>query len=142
MITYIDTSILLKLILEETGSDRAAMIWRSADTVAAASIGYVEARAALGAAHRNRRLSRLQLGRAKQSLDLLWSQLSVVEVTIELVAMAGEYADRLALRGYDAVHLAAASTIGADVFSSADRRLCDVAGRIGFHVADPTDIGQ
>jgi hypothetical protein len=43
------------------------------------------------------------------------------------------------LRGYDAVHLAAASVVGADVFSSADVRRCMAASSAGFHVANPTD---
>jgi hypothetical protein len=36
-------------------------------------------------------------------------------------------------------HLAAAHLIGADVFSSADRRLCVAANDCGFHVANPID---
>jgi uncharacterized protein len=43
------------------------------------------------------------------------------------------------LRGYDAVHLAAAHLVGADVFSSADRRLCEAAGSAGFRAANPID---
>jgi hypothetical protein len=37
------------------------------------------------------------------------------------------------------VHLAAAHLVGADVFSSADRRLCEAASSSGFHVANPID---
>ena len=50
MITYVDTSSLLKLIVEEPGSDRAALIWDTADALAAASVIVVEGRAALAAA--------------------------------------------------------------------------------------------
>jgi hypothetical protein len=34
---------------------------------------------------------------------------------------------------------AAAHLVGADVFSSADRRLCEAASSEGFHVANPVD---
>ena len=50
MITYVDTSTLIKLIVDEEGSDRAELIWQSADSVASVSLVVVEARAALAAA--------------------------------------------------------------------------------------------
>jgi PIN domain nuclease of toxin-antitoxin system len=50
MITYVDTSTLLKLVVDEEGSDRAAVIWSSAESVAAVSLIEVEARSALAAA--------------------------------------------------------------------------------------------
>ena len=50
MIAYIDTSTLLKLIIEENGSERAMTIWSSADAAASVSLVVVEARAALAAA--------------------------------------------------------------------------------------------
>jgi hypothetical protein len=45
VITYVDTSTLLTLIIDEDGSDRAATIWTSADAVASASPVLVERRA-------------------------------------------------------------------------------------------------
>jgi hypothetical protein len=51
--------------------------------------------------------------------------------------VAGDTADEHGLRGYEATHLAAARHIGADVFSSADRRLCSAASESGLHVANP-----
>jgi predicted nucleic acid-binding protein len=70
---------------------------------------------------------------------MLWSQLSVVEIDDELMRLAGDLATTHGLRGYDAVHLAAAHLVGANVFSSADRRLCEAASSSGFHVANPVD---
>ena len=46
MITYIDTSTLLELIIEENGSERAMTIWSSADAVASVNLIVVEARMA------------------------------------------------------------------------------------------------
>lgn len=61
MITYVDTSVLLKLIVDEQGSDRAALIWSTADAVASVSLISVEARAAIAAAGRGRRLTAAQV---------------------------------------------------------------------------------
>ncbi len=138
MITYVDTSVLIKVIIEETGSDAAAELWEASDVLAVVRIGYVEARAALAAARRGERLTARQLGSAKATLDGLWSQLTVVEVTEGLVDDAAELAEVERLRGYDAVHLAAAMEISADVVTSADNDLLRAAARVGLHTADPT----
>lgn len=137
MITYVDTSTVLKLIIDEDGSDRAATIWSSADAVASVNLIVVEARAALAAARRGRRLTGSQHATAVTELDTLVADLHIMSVTDEMVASAAELADLEGLRGYDAVHLAAALTVEATVLSSADTALCAAAARRGLHVANP-----
>jgi predicted nucleic acid-binding protein len=137
VITYVDTSTLIKLIIDEEGSDRAELIWQSADSVASVSLIVVEARAALAAAARGQRLSTAQLHRAKTELASFVNDLHLVEVTEELIESAAQLAETESLRGYDAVHLAAAVFVGAAVFTSADRALCEAAERHGLHIADP-----
>ena len=135
MITYVDTSVLIKLVVEEPGSEAAAELWDSSDSLVAVRIGSVEARAALAAAHRSHRLTAPQLHAAKAALVDLWSQLLVVEVTEELAERAGDLAESARLRGYDAMHLAAAQTVGADVVATADHELARAAAELGFHTA-------
>lgn len=142
MITYVDTSTLLKLLVEEPGSARAAVIWDSADVVAAARVAHVEARAALAAADRGRRLSPEQVRRTRTELVGLWQQFTIVEITEGLVDAAGDLAEQERLRGYDAIHLAAALQVGADLLTSADSDLCAAAGRRGLHVANPIDAAD
>ena len=137
MITYIDTSTLLKLIIDENGSERALTIWSTADAVASVNLIVVEARAALAAAKRVRRLTEAQHRSAVAQLEALVSDLHIVPVTVELVASAAELADEEGLRGHDAVHLAAALTVEATVLSSADTALCAAAARRGLHIANP-----
>ena len=60
MITYVDTSSLLKLVIDEDGSDQAELIWDSADVLASVSLVVVEGRAALAAARRDGRLDARQ----------------------------------------------------------------------------------
>lgn len=137
MITYVDTSTLIKLIIDEEGSDRAELIWQSADFIVSVSLVVVEARAALAAALRGKRLSADQLRAAKTELAAFVDDLHLVEVTEELVESAAQLAETESLRGYDAVHLAAALFVGATILSSADRTLCLAAERQGMHIADP-----
>jgi uncharacterized protein len=137
MTTYVDTSTLLKLVVDEEGSDRAAVIWSSAASVAAVALIEVEARAALAAAVRAGRLTPNQHAEAKTELGALIADLYVVEVTSTVIADAAQLAEVDGLRGYDAVHLAAALMIGAVMLTSADASLCDAAERHGLHVANP-----
>jgi uncharacterized protein len=137
VITYVDTSTLIKLLIDEVGTAAAGRIWDEPDVVALARIGRVEARAALAAARRQSRISADVFLAAEEGLALLWTQASVVEIDENLMRLAGDLAVVHGLRGYDAVHLGAAHIVDADVFSSADGRLCEAASACGFHVANP-----
>jgi predicted nucleic acid-binding protein len=139
VITYLDTSSLLKLLIDEDGSERAELIWDSADVLASAALVVVEGRAALAAARRGGRLDTRQHQRARQGFNQLVGELSIVQITEELVANAADLAEAEALKGYDAVHLAAAVTIDAALLTSADTALCEAAQRRGLHVANPLD---
>jgi len=138
VIAYIDTSVLLKLfVVDEPGADAVERLWLGADRVTCAEIGYAEARAALAAMRRARRLDARALRSARDELDSLWEQLDVVVIDTALVRAAGDLAEAEGLRGYDAVHLAAAIVVGATILASADTDLVAAATRRGFNVANP-----
>jgi predicted nucleic acid-binding protein len=142
VITYVDTSSLLKLVIEEEGSDRAALIWDAADVLASVGLIVVEARAALAAAERGGRLTGPQHQEAKHEVAALIGDLHLVEVTGDLIAAAADLAEGEGLRGYDAVHLAGALLVEASLLTSADEALCEAAGRRGLHVANPLVPGS
>jgi uncharacterized protein len=137
VITYIDTSVLMKLFIEEEGTDESEQIWLRSTAVVCAEIGYVEVRAALAAAYRARRLDQPSYDTAKSEFDGLWSQLETVVIDEPLVRSAAVVAETGHLRGYDAVHLAAALRIGATVMASADTALCEAASNHGVDIANP-----
>ncbi len=139
MITYVDTSSLLKLLIDEDGSEQAGRLWDTADAVASVALVVVEARAALAAAERGVRLTAAEHRRAKTELNVLVDELTIIGITDDLIVQAAGLAESEALRGYDAVHLAAALTVGANVLTSADSALCAAAERRGVHVANPFD---
>jgi len=105
--------------------------------LASVALVVVEGRAALAAAHRGALLDARQHRRARQAFEMLVGALSVVEVTEALIVDAADLAEAEALRGHDAVHLAAADTVGATAFTSADSELCAAAQRRRLHVANP-----
>jgi uncharacterized protein len=121
----------------EDGSDVAADLWGSDHPVASSVLFYPEGRAALAAARRAGRLTAAGHRRALEEFEPLRRELTVIGVDEELAEQAGHLAAELGLRGYDAVHLASAVSLGdeATVLVTWDRALADGAGRAGLAVA-------
>jgi predicted nucleic acid-binding protein len=102
-------------------------------------VTYAEARAALARHRREGGLTTPALRRAVRQLDDEWGTYEVVNVSEPLIRRAGAPAERHALRGYDAVQLAAALDVrdaGADLeFACFDDRLAHAAARERLPVA-------
>jgi predicted nucleic acid-binding protein len=110
--------------------------WKAADHIVAARLLYPEARAALAAAFRAKRVpTRLYSGR-RAALDELWREFTVAETSPALAQLAGDLAEQHGLRGYDAVHLAAALRVGADAVVTADSDLLRAADLHRLPVVD------
>lgn len=137
MIVYFDTSAFIPLIIDEPNSDSCDRLWNEATRIVSVRLLYVETRAALARAHRLGRLSQRALASAVALLDDLSAQVDHVEVTERLVRMAGALAEEQQLRGYDAVHLAAAQAVADQdtIFASGDQQLIAAATRVGLSVA-------
>ena len=138
MIAYFDTSAVMPLLITEPGSDRAASLWDGADRVVSVRLVYPEARAALAQAERLGRLTARQLRDAVTEFDALFEQIDLVEVDDILTRRAGELAEARQLRGYDAVHLAAADRVRdpSVVMIAGDGALLAAAAAEGMAVAE------
>lgn len=138
MIAYFDTSAIIPLIVDEPASPDCERVWNEATRVVGVRLLYAEARAALARAERMGRVDRRQLGRAIAELDALLDAVDFVEVTDHLVRVAGRLAQDHALRGYDAVHLAAALSVADDdlVLITGDHELAAAALDLGLGVAE------
>ncbi len=137
MIVYFDTSALLPILIEEPSSGLASRLWDEADRVVSSSLVYVEGRAALAMARRMDRITARQLRTAVNDFEGLHQQIDMVGVTSALVKEAGDAAERLGLRGYDAVHLASAQLVNDPemVFATGDQRLQEAARAVGMATA-------
>jgi len=109
VIAYFDTSALLKLLLtEEAGAGVAAGIWNGADGLVTSRLAYPEGRAALAAARRGRRMTRARHQVACATLEEIFNEVETVDLVPAIARAAGDLAERLSLKGADAVHLASA----------------------------------
>ena len=136
MRAYFDTSAFLKLLVPESGSTTALSVWRTAISVAGASVLYAEASAGLAAARRAGRLTSGAHSASKRDLNRLWAILTVIIPDEPICEVAGDLAEQEQLRGYDAVHLAAALEYQADVLVCGDGDLVDAALNSGMSVID------
>ena len=134
MSAYFDTSALFKLAVLEIGADVVTRAWDAAGEPFASRIGHVELHAALGQARRSGR----DLVAAPSDVDVLWGQVTPVEVDEALVRRAGGLAIRHGLSALDAIHLASALVIAAReptmAFVTFDMRLRKAAAAEGFLV--------
>ena len=140
MILYVDTSAQVKLYVEEAGTLGVVARVEHAEAVATALVTYAEARAALARHRREGGLTGADLRRVVRELDRDWRTYNVVDLSDSLVHSAGALAERHALRGYDAVQLAAAMelrSVGGPVeFCAFDGRLNRAARRERLVVSD------
>lgn len=136
MTLYLDTSSLVKLYVQEPGSDDVRELVDQAAVVATSMVAYAEMRAALARLRREGELTAARLAAAKREFESDWSSYLTFDVSAALAREAGEIAERYALRGFDAVHLASFAELtrragSAETrFSSFDDRLNKAARRL------------
>jgi predicted nucleic acid-binding protein len=139
-IVYFDSSALVKLVVDEPGSDVAAELWNACDAALSSRLAFPEVCAALAAASRNHDLTESEATTAAGEWETFWASMRPIELSVDVERAAGELAARHRLRGADAVHLASALALGpADVTVAAwDKRLHAGAAVAGLAVAPAT----
>ncbi len=143
MILYLDASSLVKRYVTEPGSAQVSEAISKAEVVGTALICRAEIAAALAKAVRVDALTQEEASVSLQVFREEWPDLVRVQVTEMVITRADAFAWEHGLRGYDAVHLAAASlwqdTMSEQVtLSTFDRQLWAAAERVGLalHPAD------
>jgi predicted nucleic acid-binding protein len=122
----------------EQGSDLASELWKTPRASVYSSILSVpESQAAVARARRGGRLDDDGLDRALHLLDEVLGEINFISVDIALAETAGALAVEFGLRGFDAVHLAAALGLRtADpLFVAWDSELNDAAQQAGMPTA-------
>ncbi|TCN40200.1 PIN domain-containing protein [Kribbella orskensis] len=133
MRVYVDSSALIKRVIVEEESDELVDFldahYHQADILASSSLAWVE-------------VSRVVLARAKSSTDtgdLIDGAMSGIDersMTAEVVSVARRI-EPLILQSLDAIHLATAVLIDADLVVTYDDRLADACRRNSLAVAMP-----
>ena len=137
MILYLDTSSFVKFYVPEMESAAVKRAVEEAEVIATSRLAYVEARAAFARKRRERGLNPKAYRGILQDLDQDWENYFIVDVSDALVKLAGLLAEKHALRGFDAIHLASAVILRKQAdrpvtFSCFDDRLSLAARREGL----------
>ncbi|HZQ98770.1 MAG TPA: type II toxin-antitoxin system VapC family toxin [Chloroflexota bacterium] len=109
MVLYLDSSAAVKLYVAEVGTANVRAAVAADPVIVTARITYVEIAAALAAAARLGRIA--SIGAVMGAFRAHWPAYVVVEIDRALAESAADLAARHALRGYDAVQLAAALAV-------------------------------
>lgn len=136
MILYADTSSLVKLYVEEHGSNAVREWVKKADMVATCRIALPEMVSALTRRFNNRQIESRSFDLLVQMIRTDWRHLVALDVDEQ---MAADLSQRHGLRGYDAVHLASALKLAARgqvnlMFSAFDQQLLQAASREGLDI--------
>lgn len=142
---YLDTSALVKLFVEEVGSEQVRALAegrKSAEVLLVSRLGYTEVSVTLARMVHHGRILAADLPRHQGSLDDYWDQsIQDVALTEEVLEDARQLAQRFPLRTYDAIHLASAREArrmlrgvfdGELKFLSSDEALLKAAQSVGF----------
>jgi predicted nucleic acid-binding protein len=144
MILYLDASALVNRYVAESGSMEIEEAISRAEAVGTVLVSRAEVAAALANAVRVHTLAREEALACLQAFREEWPDLVRIQITDMVIARAEALAWEHSLRGYDAVHLAAASlwqdAMGDQVLlSTFDRRLWTIAERVGL-ARHPVDL--
>lgn len=139
MILYLDTSALVKLYVEEMGSQEVERAVEKSRIVSTSRVAYVEARAGIARKYREGELSKEEHDQVVEDLIRDWDNYFIVEVSESVAKLGGPLTERQSLRGFDAIHLASALLLRnrtrLDVsFSCFDERLKAAAEAEGLMV--------
>ena len=139
MIVYADTSALVKLFVTEESSEATRDMLLQAQTMGTGLLTRAELGAALARGAQRGLFSREEATEARRRLEVVWSTWVHINVDEALVSRAEGLAWEYSLRGYDAVHLAAAQVwqeqIGHPVaLATFDKELWEAAKLAGLKV--------
>jgi predicted nucleic acid-binding protein len=137
MILYLDTSALVKIYVDEPGSNIVRSVVAQAKMVASHQIAYVEAQATFARLHREQMFTTEELEIITSEFEEDWLKYFQVPVSQSLLQRATELARTFALRAYDSVHLAAVEMLvnqtGQPImFACFDQRLNQAANKLGI----------
>ncbi|MFN8059341.1 MAG: type II toxin-antitoxin system VapC family toxin [Vicinamibacterales bacterium] len=137
MILYLDTTAFVKLFVREEFSPLVHAQMAMVDVVATSRVSYAEACDALARCRHDGHLSDDDVEHARDRLDQVWSQFAVIDINERAAA---DVTVRHGLRGYAALHIAAALDLRSQasavplVFCSFDERQVQVAEAEGLAV--------
>lgn len=117
MILYLDTSSLVKLYIEENESAQIESLVKTSEVSATSIVAYAEARAAFARRFREQCFTSAEHNRIKTYFTKDWQNYFILNITENIIKLAGDLTEKHALRGFDSIHLASALILRREISS-------------------------
>lgn len=136
---FLDTSALAKRYVQEPGSAELEELFTSITSeIFISTLAFVEFASAMGRKLRNKEIAEAKVGEAIKELEKDWCEVfAKIPLEDTLAETAAAMALEYPLKGADAVHLASAEAIGAELFVASDNKLIRVAKKMGINSYNP-----
>jgi len=140
--TYADSSVIVKRYYEEPGSARVNNHWAMSEQIFTSRVAYAEVHAALARKRRDGDLAAAPYRRCASAFEAEWPAYEQIAVDGATMADVRRLVRQHTLRGYDAIHLAAALWVRREIgdpieFWVSDERLERAARRERVSVVNP-----
>ena len=148
MICYYDTSALVKLYVEEEGSELAALYLQKSKMAATSRVAYAEARSAFARSRRDGVLGEKEYREVIDNFKDEWPYFFSLEVSVPVLNRIDYLIDKYRLRGFDAIHLASAIVLSRRlreekmIVACWDTRLWSYYKKEGFSIIPGEKPGQ
>ena len=134
---YLDTSALVKLYIDEDGSDIVNDSTDRATIVSTSRIAYAEALSAFVRCKDEKVLSKKNYDKCITCFKFNWEMYFVIEASEKVIKIAGDLIEKHSIRGFDSIHLASAMVLRKEINQSTDficwdNRLLEAAKKEGF----------
>ena len=134
MKTFLDSSAFAKRFIDEPGSEAVESLCLAATELGLCVTCVPEILSTVSRRLRERRLKREHYHLVKQHLLEDVADATIVDLTPAVIAATVKVLETCAVRAADAMHVAAATAWGAELFVSADRQQCAAARKDGLSV--------
>jgi len=139
MITYFDSSSLVKFVITEIGSKENLNIWNLSSEKVTSQLARTEMHSTLMRRVREGSMPASAVRGRLDAMHKLFADVVLVDISSEVIDASCEVVQSSSLKCADAIHLATALMVRADLFSSSDKKLCAAASESGIAVTDPTE---
>ena len=128
MITYFDSSSLVKFVITEIGSKQNLNIWNLSSEKVTSQLARTEMHSTLMRRVREGSMPASAVRGRLDAMHKLFADVVLVDISSEVIDASCEVVQASSLKSADAIHLATALIVRADLFSSSDKKLCAEVG--------------
>ena len=136
MKVFLDTSAFAKRYVAEQGADKVVELCQRADNLVVSVVCLPELISTLSRLLREKKVTKADYRKLKGDAMMDLADIDICQITPDVLALAVSLLETNPLRAMDALHVACAIAVEADIFASADYRQLAAARKAGLKLVD------